>query len=62
MPGSSYAGAYHSAARAAAAAAAGDQPTLTPRRLSVINTSSNSVIRDLSFSSSVLAVRLNKQR
>lgn len=41
---------------------AGDQPALTPRRLSVINTSSNSVIRDLSFSSSVLAVRLNRQR
>uniref|UniRef100_A0A383W1Z6 Anaphase-promoting complex subunit 4 WD40 domain-containing protein n=1 Tax=Tetradesmus obliquus TaxID=3088 RepID=A0A383W1Z6_TETOB len=41
---------------------AGDQPSLTPRRLSVINTSSSSVIRDLSFSSSVLAVRLNKQR
>ncbi|KAF8066255.1 ATG18B [Scenedesmus sp. PABB004] len=41
---------------------AGDQPSLTPRRLRVINTSNGAVIRDLSFSSSVLGVRLNRQR
>lgn len=41
---------------------AGDQAFLTPRRLSVVNTSSGSHIRDLAFSSSVLAVRLNRQR
>jgi len=43
-------------------AVTGDQAFLTPRRLSVVNTSSGSHIRDLAFSSSVLAVRLNRQR
>eukprot|EP00879_Flechtneria_rotunda_P031277 GHRR01034153.1.p1 GENE.GHRR01034153.1~~GHRR01034153.1.p1 ORF type:complete len:216 (+),score=52.76 GHRR01034153.1:491-1138(+) len=41
---------------------AGDQPSLTPRKLTVLNTSSGTAIRDLTFSSSVLAVRLNRQR
>jgi hypothetical protein len=41
---------------------AGDQAFLTPRRLSVVNTSSGSRIRDLSFSQAVLSVRLNRQR
>jgi hypothetical protein len=40
----------------------GDQAFLTPRRLSVVNTSSGSRIRDLSFSQAVLAVRINRQR
>lgn len=40
----------------------GDQAFLTPRRLSVVNTSSGSRIRDLSFSQAVLSVRLNRQR
>lgn len=40
----------------------GDQAFLTPRRLSVVNTSSGSRIRDLAFSQAVLAVRLNRQR
>jgi hypothetical protein len=41
---------------------AGDQAFLTPRRLSVVNTSSGSRIRDLAFSQAVLSVRLNRQR
>lgn len=40
----------------------GDQAFLTPRRLSVVNTSSGSRIKELAFSQAVLAVRLNKQR
>lgn len=51
-----------SSATAGGAVTAGDQAFLTPRRLTVVNTSSGSRIRDLSFSSSVLSVRLNRQR
>lgn len=41
---------------------AGEQPSLSPRRLRVINTSTQTPIRDLNFPSSVLAVRMNRKR
>ena len=39
---------------------AGEQPTLTPRKLFLVNTAS--VIQDISLPTSVLAVRLNRER
>eukprot|EP00884_Botryococcus_braunii_P010545 jgi/Botrbrau1/19492/Bobra.0571s0001.1 len=41
---------------------AGEQPVLTPRKLTLMNTTTGSVIQDLSFPTSVLAVRMNKRR
>ena len=41
---------------------AGDTPELSPRRLKVLNTSNHTCIADLTFVSSVLAVRLNRAR
>jgi autophagy-related protein 18 len=41
---------------------AGEQPSLTPRKLTLFNTHNNSVIQSLSFPSSVLAVLLNRKR
>ena len=41
---------------------AGEQPALTPRKLTLLNTTSQSVIQDVSLPTSVLAVRLNRQR
>ncbi len=41
---------------------AGEQPALTPRRLTVLNTSSRRTIQDIHFTTSVLAVHMNKQR
>ena len=41
---------------------AGEQPSLTPRKLTLMNTTTQSVIQDLSFPSSVLAVRINRKR
>lgn len=41
---------------------AGEQPHLTPRKLTLLNTHSNSVIQSLSFPSSVLGVQLNRKR
>lgn len=41
---------------------AGEQPTLTPRKLSLINTAMGNVIQDISLPTSVLAVRLNRER
>jgi len=41
---------------------AGEQPALTPRKLTLMNTTTQSVIQDLSFPSSVLAVRVNRKR
>jgi len=40
----------------------GEQPALTPRKMTVYNTSSDAPIQDLNFVSSVLAVRMNRQR
>lgn len=41
---------------------AGEQPALTPRKLTVLNTSNNEPIQHISFASSVLAIRMNRQR
>ena len=41
---------------------AGDTPELSPRRLKVLNTSNHTCIADLTFVSSVLAVRLTRAR
>mmetsp|Transcript_11350 Transcript_11350/g.32228 ORF Transcript_11350/g.32228 Transcript_11350/m.32228 type:complete len:380 (+) Transcript_11350:149-1288(+) len=41
---------------------AGEQPNLTPRRLRIMNTSTQSPIRDLNFPSTVLAIRMNRKR
>ncbi|EFJ51387.1 hypothetical protein VOLCADRAFT_103431 [Volvox carteri f. nagariensis] len=41
---------------------AGEQPALTPRKLTVMNTSASRVIQELSYPISVLAVRMNRQR
>ncbi|KAI3428373.1 hypothetical protein D9Q98_006753 [Chlorella vulgaris] len=41
---------------------AGEQPHLTPRKLSLLNTHSNAIIQNLSFPSSVLGVHLNRKR
>jgi autophagy-related protein 18 len=41
---------------------AGEQPALTPRKLTLLNTHNNQTIQTLSFPSSVLAMQLNRQR
>ena len=41
---------------------AGEQPTLTPRKLTLFNTHNNAAIQNLSFPSSVLSVLLNRRR
>ena len=41
---------------------AGDQPELSPRRLKVLNTSNHTCIADLTFVSTILAVKLNRAR
>lgn len=41
---------------------AGEQPHLTPRKLTLLNSHSNAVIQALSFPSSVLGVHLNRKR
>ena len=41
---------------------AGDTPELSPRRLKVLNTSNHTCIADLTFVTSILAVRLNRAR
>ncbi|GAB2291525.1 Autophagy- protein 18b [Dionaea muscipula] len=41
---------------------AGEQPSLSPRRLCLYNTTSGTALRELNFLTSVLAVRLNKSR
>ncbi|GAA0157210.1 scaffold/adaptor protein [Lithospermum erythrorhizon] len=41
---------------------AGEQPSLSPRRLCLFNTATGSPIRELNFLTSILAVRVNKKR
>lgn len=41
---------------------AGEQPTLSPRRLTLFNTHTNSAIQSLSFPSLVLALHMNRSR
>lgn len=41
---------------------AGEQPHLTPRKLTLLNSHSNSVIQALSFPSTVLGLQLNRKR
>jgi len=41
---------------------AGEQPHLTPRKLTLLNSHSNSVIQSLSFPASILGVYLNRKR
>ena len=41
---------------------AGEQPHLTPRKLTLLNTHSSAVIQALSFPSAVLRVQLNRKR
>ncbi|XP_068635755.1 autophagy-related protein 18b [Aristolochia californica] len=41
---------------------AGEQPSLSPRRLCLFNTMTGSALRELNFLTSILAVRLNRQR
>ncbi|CAL0330403.1 unnamed protein product [Lupinus luteus] len=41
---------------------AGDQPSLSPRRLCLFNTTTGAALRELNFLTSILAVRMNKQR
>ena len=41
---------------------AGEQPHLTPRKLTLLNSHSNSVIQALSFPAAVLGVHLNRKR
>ncbi|XP_011018091.1 PREDICTED: autophagy-related protein 18b [Populus euphratica] len=40
----------------------GEQPSLSPRRLCLFNTTTGAALRELNFLTSVLAVRLNKKR
>ncbi|KAI5557185.1 hypothetical protein POPTR_018G101200v4 [Populus trichocarpa] len=40
----------------------GEQPSLSPRRLCLFNTTTGTALRELNFLTSVLAVRLNKKR
>lgn len=40
----------------------GDQPSMTPRRLKIINTKRHSTICELTFPTTILAVKLNKAR
>ncbi|XP_027331324.1 autophagy-related protein 18b isoform X2 [Abrus precatorius] len=41
---------------------AGDQPSLSPRRLCLFNTTTGAPLRELNFLTSILAVRLNRKR
>ncbi|KAK7329886.1 hypothetical protein VNO77_24067 [Canavalia gladiata] len=41
---------------------AGDQPSLSPRRLCLFNTITGAALRELNFLTSILAVRLNRER
>ncbi|KAK9803652.1 hypothetical protein WJX72_008472 [[Myrmecia] bisecta] len=41
---------------------AGEQPALTPRKLTLMNTTAQNIVQDLNFPSSVLAVRMNRKR
>ncbi|GMH32741.1 hypothetical protein BSKO_00575 [Bryopsis sp. KO-2023] len=41
---------------------AGEQPALTPRKLAVLNTNGKKLIKDMSFPSAVLAVKMNRKR
>ncbi|KAG9455244.1 hypothetical protein H6P81_008148 [Aristolochia fimbriata] len=41
---------------------AGEQPSLSPRRLCLFNTITGSALRELNFLTSILAVRLNRKR
>ncbi|XP_004507771.1 autophagy-related protein 18b isoform X2 [Cicer arietinum] len=41
---------------------AGDQPSLSPRRLCLFNTTTEAPLRDLNFLTSILAIRMNKKR
>ncbi|XVE63470.1 hypothetical protein DITRI_Ditri07aG0023100 [Diplodiscus trichospermus] len=41
---------------------AGEQPSLSPRRLCLFNTTTNSPLREMTFLTSILAVHLNKRR
>jgi autophagy-related protein 18 len=40
----------------------GDQPSMSPRRLKIINTKRNSTICELNFPTSILSIKLNKSR
>lgn len=40
----------------------GDQPSMSPRRLRIINTKKHSVICEVTFPTSILAVKMNKSR
>lgn len=40
----------------------GDQPSMSPRRLKIINTKKNSTICELTFPSTILSIKLNKSR
>ncbi|KAJ2745276.1 autophagy protein [Coemansia sp. BCRC 34301] len=40
----------------------GDQPSLSPRRLQIINTKRQSIICELTFPTTILAVKLNRRR
>ncbi|KAK7265342.1 hypothetical protein RJT34_32961 [Clitoria ternatea] len=41
---------------------AGDQPSLSPRRLCLFNTTTGAALRELNFLTSILAVRMNRKR
>ncbi|XP_078433696.1 autophagy 18 B-like protein isoform X2 [Wolffia australiana] len=41
---------------------AGEQPSLSPRRLSLFNTTTGATLKELNFLTSILAIRLNKKR
>ncbi|PNH10768.1 Autophagy-related protein 18, partial [Tetrabaena socialis] len=41
---------------------AGEQPALTPRKLTLLNTTATRTIQDFTYPTSVLAVRMNRQR
>ncbi|XP_034699052.1 autophagy-related protein 18b-like isoform X1 [Vitis riparia] len=41
---------------------AGEQPSLSPRRLCLFNTTTGAARRELNFLTSVLAIRLNRKR
>ncbi|KAG8651869.1 autophagy-related protein 18b [Manihot esculenta] len=41
---------------------AGEQPSLSPRRLCLFNTTTGTALRELNFLTSILAVRLNRKR
>ncbi|KAK3015487.1 hypothetical protein RJ639_005473 [Escallonia herrerae] len=41
---------------------AGEQPSLSPRRLCLFNTTTGNALRELNFITSILAVRLNRKR